>query len=105
MTTGGEQAYPDYIGRNQKAWSDRDSDYAATMHAKWGRRSSLGDLGQVRYDKVASWATCRVSIREEALDQLLTDSSALLAAQTNDPDRERGATWTFAPRPDPFRKD
>jgi len=35
MTTGSEQAYPDYIGRNQKAWSDRDSDYAATMHAKW----------------------------------------------------------------------
>jgi site-specific DNA recombinase len=32
---------------------------------------------QVRYDKVASWATCRVAIREETLDQLLTDSSAL----------------------------
>ena len=41
---------------------------------------------QVRYDKVASWATCRVAIREEALEQLLTDSSALFAAQTNDPD-------------------
>jgi site-specific DNA recombinase len=41
---------------------------------------------QVRYDKVASWATCRVAIREEALDQLQTDSSALFAAQTNDPD-------------------
>jgi len=44
---------------------------------------------QVRYDKVASWATCRVAIREETLDQLLTDSSALLAAETNDPDGER----------------
>jgi hypothetical protein len=44
---------------------------------------------QVRYDKVGSWATCRVAIREETLDQLLTDSSALLAAQTNDPDGER----------------
>ena len=41
---------------------------------------------QVRYDKVASWATCRVAISEEALDQLQTDSSALFAAQTNDPD-------------------
>jgi hypothetical protein len=41
---------------------------------------------QVRYDKVASWATCRVAIREEALEQLLTDSSALFAVQTNDPE-------------------
>jgi hypothetical protein len=41
---------------------------------------------QVGYDKVASWATFRVAIREEALDQLLTDSSALFEAQTNDPD-------------------
>jgi hypothetical protein len=41
---------------------------------------------QVRYDKVASWATCRVAITEEALDQLQTDSSALFAAKTNDPD-------------------
>lgn len=41
---------------------------------------------QVRYDKVASWATCRVAIKEDALDQLLTDSSALLTAQANDPD-------------------
>jgi hypothetical protein len=41
---------------------------------------------QVRYDKVASWATFRVAIREEALDQLQTDSSGLFAAQTNDPD-------------------
>ena len=31
---------------------------------------------QVRYDKVASWATCHAAIREEALDQLLTDSSS-----------------------------
>ncbi|CAN5378275.1 hypothetical protein BH20ACT22_BH20ACT22_19120 [soil metagenome] len=49
---------------------------------------------QVRYDKVASWATCRVAIREETLDQLLTDSSALLAAQTNDPDGERSQWCT-----------
>ena len=41
MTTGSEQAYPD-IGRNQKAWSDRDSDYAATMHAKWAGEAAWG---------------------------------------------------------------
>ncbi|HWC14229.1 MAG TPA: class I SAM-dependent methyltransferase [Actinomycetota bacterium] len=42
MTIGSEQAYPDYIGRNQKAWSDRDSDYAATMRAKWASEPSWG---------------------------------------------------------------
>jgi hypothetical protein len=42
MTTGSEQAYPDYISRNQKAWSDRDSDYAATMHAKWAGEAAWG---------------------------------------------------------------
>ena len=57
------------------------------------------------YDKVASWATCRVAIREEALDQLLTDSSALFEAQTNDQDgacsllvRAPGRIRTCAPR-------
>ena len=60
---------------------------------------------QVRYDKIASWATCRVAIREEALDQLLAHSSALLAAQRNDPDGGRsllvgapGRIRTCAPR-------
>jgi hypothetical protein len=57
MTTGSEQAYPDYIGRNQKAWSDKDSDYAATMHAKWAgeagpKRSGRHETGNcpVRMD-------------------------------------------------------
>jgi hypothetical protein len=44
MTTGSEQSYPDYIGRNQKAWSDRDSDYAATTHAKWAGEAAWGQM-------------------------------------------------------------
>jgi hypothetical protein len=51
---------------------------------------------QVRYDQVASRATCRVAIREEALEQLLTVSSALFAAQTNDPDGGR-SFWLVPP--------
>ena len=34
--------YPDYIARNQKAWSNRDSDYAGNMRAKWASEASWG---------------------------------------------------------------
>jgi hypothetical protein len=50
---------------------------------------------QVRYDKVASWATCRVVIREDALDHLLTDSSAHFPVKTNDPDGGNGCDQLF----------
>jgi hypothetical protein len=50
---------------------------------------------QVRYDKVASWATCRVAIREEVLDQLLTDSSAL-SHRKRTIQKGTGATRSFA---------
>jgi hypothetical protein len=42
VTTGSERDYPDYIERNQKAWSDRDADYADTMHAKWAGEAAWG---------------------------------------------------------------
>ena len=42
MTSERHQDFPDYIERNQKAWSDRDSAYAATMHAKWAGEASWG---------------------------------------------------------------
>ena len=42
MTAGSERDYPDYIERNQKAWSDRDADHAAAMRAKWASEASWG---------------------------------------------------------------
>jgi hypothetical protein len=53
---------------------------------------------QVRYDKAASWAICHVAIREEALDQLQIDSSALFGAQTNDPDGRCSLLVGWCPR-------
>lgn len=38
---------------------------------------------------------CRVAIREEALDQLLTHTSALFVARTNDP--EGGFPFWYVP--------
>jgi len=49
---------------------------------------------QVRYDKVASWATCRVALRE-ALDQLLTDSPRALRSTNELSRRGTGATSTY----------
>jgi hypothetical protein len=43
-----------------------------------GLKKDAGRLAIFLEDKVASWANCRAAIKEDALDQLLTDSSATL---------------------------
>ncbi|MDQ3955828.1 MAG: hypothetical protein M3285_09795 [Actinomycetota bacterium] len=42
---------------------------------------------EVRYNKVSSWATCRVAINEEGMEGLVAHSTELLKS---------GATWGFA---------
>jgi hypothetical protein len=46
VTTGSERDYPDYLERNPKAWSDRDAEYADTMHAKWAGEAAWGISGR-----------------------------------------------------------
>jgi hypothetical protein len=65
---------------HQNSWTSFSFQMSSSVSAPEGHLKDLFDSFrlEVRYNKVASWAKCRVAINEEGLDGLVAHSAVLM---------------------------